>query len=57
MHGSDAAVRHAGICSNESDAGGEQEQIQNDPSGDAAGHKDPHHFQKRKRFHTIPPVE
>lgn len=41
----------------DADAGGEQEQIQNDPSGDAAGHKDPHHFQKRKRFHTIPPVE
>lgn len=41
----------------DADAGGEQEQIQNDPSGDAAGHKDPHYFQKRKWFHTIPPVE
>ena len=39
------------------DAGGKQEQIQDDPPGHAIGHKGSHHFQKRKWFHTIPPVE
>ncbi|MFR0796401.1 MAG: hypothetical protein ACLSHG_08915 [Oscillospiraceae bacterium] len=35
------------------DAGGKQEQIQDDPPGHAIGHKGSHHFYQCKRFHTM----